>query len=440
LDHTSCHPVSLDSSKFSCLLYADDIVLLSETAEGLQNCLNGLQKFCSSWGLSVNLKKTKILVFNKVGKKEKTSFLFKNMTIENVTKYKYLGVIFQASGCFTEAKLELYNKALKAFFKLRKVMGTNLPNISTMLHIFDHTIVPILLYGSEIWGCFDPRSRKVKKENTFKIHAAFDSLICESLQLKFCKYILGVNKHATNNAVYGELGRYPLYVMVVRSMISYWQRLESLSSSGTDFPLLCKALHVSKSLHQKGKLSWFACVNFIVRDLNLNIDVPDSISVHNILTSLRDLFESKWKKSIWDDSSSKSGKNKLRTYRDFKTTFNMEKYLLCIRNKSLRECLCKFRISAHDLAIERGRYKNLQVEDRVCSCDNSRVEDELHFLMECPHYTTMREHLFNFIQNRNKNFLDLSPQNKCVWILSNEDEEVCQKLASFIQQSLEKRP
>jgi len=37
----SCRPVNLGSTKLSCLLYADDIVLLSETAEGLQNCLPG---------------------------------------------------------------------------------------------------------------------------------------------------------------------------------------------------------------------------------------------------------------------------------------------------------------------------------------------------------------------------------------------------------------
>jgi hypothetical protein len=31
----SCQPVTLDVSKLSCLMYADDIILLSETSEGL---------------------------------------------------------------------------------------------------------------------------------------------------------------------------------------------------------------------------------------------------------------------------------------------------------------------------------------------------------------------------------------------------------------------
>jgi hypothetical protein len=33
-------------------MYADDIVLLSESADGLQNALNGLKHFCSSWGMT----------------------------------------------------------------------------------------------------------------------------------------------------------------------------------------------------------------------------------------------------------------------------------------------------------------------------------------------------------------------------------------------------
>ena len=36
----TCNPVTLNSLKLNCLLYADDIVLLSETAEGLQNSLD----------------------------------------------------------------------------------------------------------------------------------------------------------------------------------------------------------------------------------------------------------------------------------------------------------------------------------------------------------------------------------------------------------------
>jgi hypothetical protein len=49
--------------------------------------------------------------------------------------------------------------------------------------------------------------------------------------------------------------------------------------------------------------------------------------------------------------------------------------------------MCKLRIRCHDQAIERGRYKGLSVEERVCGCNKKNIEDENHFLIDCPNIT-----------------------------------------------------
>ena len=46
------------------LLYADDIVLISDSPEGMQRHLDALHTFATDSGLSVNLGKTKVMVFN----------------------------------------------------------------------------------------------------------------------------------------------------------------------------------------------------------------------------------------------------------------------------------------------------------------------------------------------------------------------------------------
>ena len=46
-------------------MYADDVVLLSNTKSGLQNCLNSLHLFCEDWKLTVNIDKTRVIIFNK---------------------------------------------------------------------------------------------------------------------------------------------------------------------------------------------------------------------------------------------------------------------------------------------------------------------------------------------------------------------------------------
>ena len=45
------------------LLYADDLILMSESAAGLQKQSNALASFCEECQLTVNLSKTKVAVF-----------------------------------------------------------------------------------------------------------------------------------------------------------------------------------------------------------------------------------------------------------------------------------------------------------------------------------------------------------------------------------------
>lgn len=60
---SSCDPVKLGETDLSCLLYADDLVILSESESGLKCCLRKLESYTRKWKLQVNLKKSKILIF-----------------------------------------------------------------------------------------------------------------------------------------------------------------------------------------------------------------------------------------------------------------------------------------------------------------------------------------------------------------------------------------
>ena len=85
-------------------MHADDVVLLSTSKQGLQNCVNKLEKFTTESEMSVNIKKTKVLVFNKAGRIKNIEIKFKEQNIACVQQYTYLGVVFAASGSFSAAK------------------------------------------------------------------------------------------------------------------------------------------------------------------------------------------------------------------------------------------------------------------------------------------------------------------------------------------------
>ena len=49
-------------------MYADDVILIPESANGLQNCLNKLSDYCETWNLCINIDKTEVMIFTNSGK------------------------------------------------------------------------------------------------------------------------------------------------------------------------------------------------------------------------------------------------------------------------------------------------------------------------------------------------------------------------------------
>ncbi len=88
---------------------------------------------------------------------------------------------------------------------LSKIRKHSLP-IDIQIDLFDKTIKPILLYGSEIWG--------FGKNN-----------ILERVQLKFYKHVLNLKRTTPSVMIYGELGIYPLQIDIQTRAISFWTKL-----------------------------------------------------------------------------------------------------------------------------------------------------------------------------------------------------------------------
>jgi hypothetical protein len=83
---------------------------------------------------------------------------------------------------------------------------------------------------------------------------------------------------------------------------------------------------------------------------------------------------------------------KLKFFREIHKSGLRPPYIDICKLKSDRSLLSKFRLSAHSLAIEKGRYSNIERQNRVClSCNTGEVENEYHFFSTCPHYISLRK-------------------------------------------------
>jgi len=56
----------------------------------------------------------------------------------------------------------------------------------------------------------------------------------------------------------------------------------------------------------------------------------------------------------------------------------------------LRVSFTRFRLSAHRLRVETGRWARTPREQRVCKCDNRSLQDERHVLFICKHTANLR--------------------------------------------------
>lgn len=428
-----CDPVKLGDSKVNCLLYADDLVLLSESESGLQSSLKVLETYCKKWKLNVNLKKTKILVFCLPSQKRLflvSRWVFGGQNLDRVEEYTYLGLTFHFNGNFKLAIKSLYNKALRAYHSLMSSISNaeNVP-IKVLLKLFSSLVVPIMLYGCEVWGVYIFNKIPCYEVFKQKLFSIMNDL--ERLHLRFLKRILGVHKKSTNVSIYSELGRVPLIVQISTLVAKYWMRINNPLYNST---LVGKAAKFCLQTKQQGatftNYLHYMCGLKSFYDLSVPLE-----ELHDYGKFIKSKLYACF--SIYFDNQLRKGNDnsgKLRTYCKIKRNFVFERYLEKIVNVRHRCAVTRLRVSAHKLPVESGRYKNIAYQDRKCNlCSSTDVGDEYHYLMSCK-FENLVELRCKFLQNLN----NINPTFSCFektilfqYLLSMNDDSVIHLFSKY---------
>ena len=371
--------------KVLILLFADDTVLFANNNNDLQIMLNIFEKYCEDWKLTVNVSKTKILIFSSDRSAQTFHFYFKGIEIDIVTEYKYLGIYLSKNGSYLNCKKHVAEQANNAIFALmRKIRVLNLP-IEMQIELFNKLIKPILLYGCEIW--------------------AFGNLdIIERVQLKFLKRILHLKKSTPSYMVYGETGVMPLKVEIQSKIVSYWSNLLEFNT-GRLSSMIYNILYI---LFEQGKCKskWLENVKNIVSS-NGYANVWESQSCLNknwfrasFKQKLKDQFLQRWE-SLLNSSSGAV------LYRMYKNEFGINKYFYILNNNQCRT-LTAFRTRNHRLPVELGSWGNTKISERKCTFCHSEVGDEFHCLFNCTYFTEERNfHIKNYYR-KNPNSLKMN--------------------------------
>ena len=126
-------------SELLILFFADYIVLISDTVQGLQRKINILLQISELLGLTVHTGKSKAVVFRNGGHLAAHEKWFINNTPLKVeVEYTYLGILFSTKLRHTCTQNYLATRAKTAFIRIDKRLKS-VPNISlnVFLNVFD---------------------------------------------------------------------------------------------------------------------------------------------------------------------------------------------------------------------------------------------------------------------------------------------------------------
>ena len=116
-------------------------------------------------------------------------------------------MIFTSKLSVKAALSEVCSKGKKVVMEFQKPMKKlSIADPFLIWKLFDAQIKPILTYTVEVWGLGD--TKQIETVHTFAI-----------------KRFMNVLQHSSNKMIYGETGRYPLFITTYVKCITYWIKL-----------------------------------------------------------------------------------------------------------------------------------------------------------------------------------------------------------------------
>jgi hypothetical protein len=184
------------------ILYADDVVLLSDDLNMLKMAADKLTAYLRDRELELNAEKCKIVKFKNggVGRPKNSDVMYiGSEKIQFVNEFKYLGVTFQQSGkSFSKHVKKRVNAALCAIYRIKKLSQMS---IQAGLKLFDLAIAPIISYGIEaIWPFLSTN----------------DLNILETVKPRFLKRLLSLSKFVKSRFTY-QLAECDLFIQDLRN-------------------------------------------------------------------------------------------------------------------------------------------------------------------------------------------------------------------------------
>lgn len=382
-----------DGQRLRQLGYADDFVLLSPTAAGLQRLLDATSTWCRMTGMLISPEKSKVMTFGG-GDLAPPHCTCGGQLLECVPSFVYLGVVFDSEQGVRGTFAYLHTQMWGAFALIQRQYGKLgcLPAVGLLLDLYRACVPPTGSYGCEVWA-FLPASGEA---------ARMRSQLSTS-HLHMLKLIAGVRTSACTDLLFKELGVRSLEQLWWKRTVRFWNNLASLPRTSVHYQVAVQNCTLAVA---EGFRNWaFGIMSSLRRigyPFTIRCDRLDPIDWSAVRACLTRREDEVWRGLHFSPELCPSSRAQRCTYfRWFAKPPHHPRHLSAVRlplSARLVRSFLRFRLGCHDLPIVVGRRTGVPRSERLCRhCPSGAIGDERHLVFVCPAVQHVRDkysHLF----------------------------------------------
>ncbi|XP_065319087.1 uncharacterized protein LOC135927079 [Gordionus sp. m RMFG-2023] len=254
--------------------YVDNIVVISKNIEETVSLIHLIKTISLRVGLKINFNKTVILPSPNTPPLQ--NLLVGGNVIKKVDNIKYLGVMLNNKGeCKEEMKIRT-QKAKRAFYMYMKIWRSKKISVFTRLRLFNSTIIPILLYGSDIWEANKTDLRRIQ---------SFINNCLRTINGIFYPRVI------SNSNLWRNASHTPINITLKKRRIQFLAHIIRNSDHNLAHDAIAWLYTHKGKQYTKYKSLWYYKV---IKDvMELNVNMKQFIKLNNCKRSIRKLFRIK---------------------------------------------------------------------------------------------------------------------------------------------------
>ena len=376
--------VNVGRDKINILMYADDIVVMSESAGELQRMLDVVSEYGRDFAVKFSREKSKVMIVNRSEDERDATWRLGEDELQQENEYKYLGVWMSPNGC-EKMKNEKISMTNQWVGRLGSVARMRASKYDVLRDVWKSVAVPSIMYGMDViaWN-----------------ESEIDKL--EVGQNRVARMALNAPRYAAREALRGDMGWSTFRERLMKAILRYKARLECLE----DNRLARKVYLWNVRSSRWGKM----CTRMVSRSsMNFRwmcrlIEGSQNVYEWRIIRGNREGPEGdmrKWK-SVIDSEVKRVGLNKWKNEMERKQTLEWyrekeePKYEKCYDGSLGGDLL--FQARAQCMDVNARNYRWSESQSKVCQmCDMGEDETVEHVVLECERYNRERMEMMRVV-------------------------------------------